>query len=842
MESRHSTERGSVLTEISQEGTKLGDKPRCSHDVSASSGHISDQSSPKMPKEYLNLIHEKSKYLTINEHHGVMRVQHENFNALQETERSRLQSPLAQSFLRFLGTTMPEKTNQGLVDSLRETLQDVTKREKFIKAQLKNYEEQVKFVEEWVKKAFGEQLERLPDQLQYLKSEWEQTHREVSSHQERLREAVNSAQCFDDILSASAYAHASSKKFCSLQFRMLNFMDHEWHKEVIEKSNRINNMSRKINDIWNITEKLKKHLSIKGSAHLENQLKNADFYHLDLKLRVEKELILASTTEPNDVNQRVHCMQNLQKDIETYEILQRHLDSLLGLACRLSAQSNIETLRDGSSFAQDEGIMLLSSDEPWDTTIRMDNISTAYHYNPLQITDKQISLLQDYIKRGDIQSKHILDTSVSIGRYNEMSYAFSGEQNLKTQINYAIKSQSNKYLLQDLMRNGLAREKEAGQSRFGMDAASAGEIEKCIDAAHAINVKAWEICSRITLSNPNMLQEDMAYALTNGVRSFVVHNKTQLDLLYKNAKKYSVKEEEVEIITRIPGPPNAKKTGGAKFGADLKTCENILLSSRRYGMKPTGMAVHVGWQVDSAERMEEGMNYALRKMAQTFKNMEKHGIELSIVDLGGGWPNQFRGKPVPSISENAAIVRELMDKHFGDKKPALILEPGNYLSAAAGITKANIINIDEVPNEPGMLRCVLDVGIFNGGLVDGHYPVSMIIDDKSVEALVSVSPDQKSQHRVVVFGPSCDSSDKVIADVMLSDNPRVHQRFRRMMEANNADYDIAKDIREANEHFIVLHGAGAYTSEYNVGKVGERGFNSIRNPDLVIISQGRVIF
>ena len=277
-------------------------------------------------------------------------------------------------------------------------------------------------------------------------------------------------------------------------------------------------------------------------------------------------------------------MQTLQKNIELYGTLQRHLDSLLGLACKLSARSNTETIRDGSSFAQDKGITLLSSTKAWDATIRMNDTSTAYHYNLLQITDKQISLIQDDIERGDMQPKHILDTAVSIGRYNEMSYAFSGEQNLKTQINYAIKSQSNKYLLQDLMRNGLAREKEAGQSRFGMDAASAGEIEKCIHAAHAINVNAQEICSRITLSNPNMQQEDMVYALTNGVRSFVVHNKAQLDLLHKNAKKCGVKEEEVGIITRIPGPPNAKKTGGAKFGADLKTCENILLSSRHYGI------------------------------------------------------------------------------------------------------------------------------------------------------------------------------------------------------------------------------------------------------------------
>ncbi len=492
------------------------------------------------------------------------------------------------------------------------------------------------------------------------------------------------------------------------------------------------------------------------------------------------------------------------------------------------------------------------------------DMSTTYHYNPLQITDKQISLIQNYIKSGNTKPIHILDTNVSVGRYNEMSDAFSREQKLETRINYAIKSQSNTHLLQDLISNGIAKEKEAGQSRFGMDAASAGEIEKCIHAARAIGIDAWKICSCITLSNPNMQQEDMNYALTNGVRSFVVHNSTQLMRLYKNAREHGV-EKEVEIITRIPGPPDAKKTGGDKFGAELATCEAMLRFSHHVGMKPKGMAVHVGWQVDNVEKMKEGMNYAFAQMAQTFKNVKnKHGIELSILDLGGGWPNQFSGKPVPSISKNAAIVRELMDTYFADlgsKKPTLILEPGNYLSAAAGVTKANIINIDWAPYKQGTLRCALDAGMFNGGLIDQHYPVSIIIDGKAVEALVSsVSPHQESQHPVAIFGPSCDSSDKVIGDVTLSDNPGVREQFERMMEANNVCFEMLKELdsidnsqkqsyidkniqkaQVGSQISIILHGTGAYTSEYNVGKVGERGFNGIRNPELVIISKGRVI-
>lgn len=497
--------------------------------------------------------------------------------------------------------------------------------------------------------------------------------------------------------------------------------------------------------------------------------------------------------------------------------------------------------------------------EAWDATRRMTDMSTPYYYNPLQITDKQKSWIQDYIKSGDMKPRHIVDTDVSIDRYNAMSYAFASEQNLKTQINYAIKSQSNTYLLQDLMHNGLAREKDAGLSSFGVDAASKGEIEKCIHAACTIGIDAKKICSRITLSNPNMLQDDMEYALDNGVRSFVVHNPRKLMLLYQMAKERGI-QQEVEIITRIPGPPNAKKTGGDKFGADLNTCEAMLRFSHHVGMKPMGIAVHVGWQVDSAKKMEEGMDYALKTMAQTFEKVKQHGIELSIVDLGGGWPNQFRGKPVPSINTNAKIVRKLMDQHFGDKKPSLILEPGNYLSAAAGVTLAKITNIDEAPNKPGMLRCTLDAGMFNGGLVDGHYPVSMIIGGKAVEALVSISPHQESQHPAVIFGPSCDSSDLVIGNVMLSDNPEVRKHFEQMNEANNISPEMLKKLdsidhtqkqsyieeiiqkaEPGSQIHILLHGTGAYTSEYNVGEVGKRGFNSIGNPGLVILSQGRVI-
>jgi hypothetical protein len=350
----------------------------------------------------------------------------------------------------------------------------------------------------------------------------------------------------------------------------------------------------------------------------------------------------------------------------------------------------------------------------------------------------------------------------------------------------------------------------------------------------------------------------MDYALKKGVRNFVVQNPSQLMLLYVKAKELGV-HEQVAIMTRIVPPRNATYVSGGKFGSDITLCEKMLQASHNLGMKPRGLATHIGWQTDNSTEMRAKIEDVLRRMAATFKKMKnEYGIELTTLDLGGGWPSQFRGASVPHIRESAAIVAELMDRYFGylgNQKPDIILEPGNYLAAAAGVTKAHIINIEEPMEGRDFLRCVLDVGKLQGGLIDGHYPVSMIIDGEPVELFVDVNKVQKEPDvPVIVFGPSLDSADRVIADIKLTDHPKIRELFAGAIEANRMDNDIVDKLdddsafavtvaQKVKENFplpIVLHGTGAYTTALTVGEPGKPGFNGILNPGLTVISNNYV--
>jgi ornithine decarboxylase len=245
-------------------------------------------------------------------------------------------------------------------------------------------------------------------------------------------------------------------------------------------------------------------------------------------------------------------------------------------------------------------------------------------------------------------------------------------------------------------------------------------------------------------------------------------------------------------------------------------------------MQPAGLAVHIGWQIATLAQMTAGIETVCMFARDVWSTLAEEGIELTTLDLGGGWPNQFRGAPVPSIAENADVVRGLIGTYFGDKKISLILEPGNYISAAAGITKCAAINIDTVPGEPNHIRCVLNAGVFNGGLLDKHYPVSMLLAGELYEVIARESTETDTM-RFSAFGPSCDSVDVVLENLPLHSDTRIRSHLSAMLHENTAS-----TARQITATFI-LHGTGAYTSEFTVGSLGEPGFNGIYNPGLIVL-------
>lgn len=447
--------------------------------------------------------------------------------------------------------------------------------------------------------------------------------------------------------------------------------------------------------------------------------------------------------------------------------------------------------------------------------------ASPYHYEPYYISQMQL----DWLAGSRLKTCHIIDSAVVLRQYGEMSAAFGAG----AQINYAMKSQSAPLVLQRLIAHGLQQEVLPGRARFGLDVASAGEIQKVLQAAVLADVDPSMVAGRLTLSNPNAHKNDITFALQAGVRSFVVHDFRLLYELEQLAGQ-GIKQQ-LEILARIPGPATAQKTGGMKFGASPVICQQLLLTAAQLGMQPVGLAVHIGWQIESEASMRLGMHYALQTMREIADELRPHGIVLQVLDLGGGWPSQFRGRPVPPIAGNAQIVGELLMHYFGAAHGLrIVLEPGNFLSAAAGITSCEIISVG-LSGQSNILRCVASAGKFNGGLLDGHYPVSWYAHNQLDPAFVEPNDPLATSTRIITYGPSCESNDIILPELRLADQPVVQSMIRAEL-----DYSTTGKVTTSDKSGrLILHGTGAYTSEFSVGKHAAPGFNSITNPAVIVL-------
>src|SRR5215471_6113401 len=111
-----------------------------------------------------------------------------------------------------------------------------------------------------------------------------------------------------------------------------------------------------------------------------------------------------------------------------------------------------------------------------------------------------------------------------------------------------------------------------------------------------------------------------------------------------------------------------------KFGCEPDYAADILELARRRGLLPLGISFHVGSQQHNVEAWDR----ALASTAAVFRTCAERGINLSMVNLGGGFPARYVRKTPRLETYGRAIFRSLR-KHFGNAIPETIVEPGRGL-------------------------------------------------------------------------------------------------------------------------------------------------------------------
>ena len=204
----------------------------------------------------------------------------------------------------------------------------------------------------------------------------------------------------------------------------------------------------------------------------------------------------------------------------------------------------------------------------------------------------------------------------------------------------------------------------------------------------------------------------------------------------------------------------------------------VLDLAKRLGLEPCGISFHVG----SQQRKVKAWDRALSMASTVFRDCAERGINLSMVNMGGGFPTKYL-KDVPPVVHYGRSIFRALRKHFGNQIPETIIEPGRGMVGNAGIIESEVVLISKKSDEDEVRWVYLDIGKF-GGLAETM--------DESIRYAIRTPHDGADMTPCVLAGPTCDS-----ADVLYEKMP----------------YPLPVTLEIGDK--LLIEGTGAYTSTYS---------------------------
>ena len=204
------------------------------------------------------------------------------------------------------------------------------------------------------------------------------------------------------------------------------------------------------------------------------------------------------------------------------------------------------------------------------------------------------------------------------------------------------------------------------------DVASPGEIVRCL----GVGVDP----SRLSYGSTIKKQRDIAWAYERGVRLFAIDSEAEL-------RKVGEAAPGSTVFCRIAcDGSGADWPLSRKFGCDPELALELLLAAHRMGLQ-VGLSFHVG----SQQRDPDAWDRALATVADIHAVLRAHEIEPAVVNLGGGFPANYI-EQVPDIATYGAAINGSLQRRLGDRRPGrVMIEPGRYLVADAGVVQAEVV-------------------------------------------------------------------------------------------------------------------------------------------------------
>ncbi len=286
---------------------------------------------------------------------------------------------------------------------------------------------------------------------------------------------------------------------------------------------------------------------------------------------------------------------------------------------------------------------------------------------------------------------------------------------------------------------------------MGVDVVSCGEIATAKKAGYPLS-DAW-------FHGNNKTDEDIRYAMDNGVGCFVADNPDEIVAVEREAAARNIRQRVLLRVTPgiDPHTYEAVSTGkvDSKFGCAIGTGqaeEALLLLLRQPHLDLEGFHCHVGSQVFGEDVFCRAARVMLEWMAQM---RDKHGFTGRVLDLGGGIGVPYvSDDPACAVRERLAEIGETLRETCGRLSfpaPQLLVEPGRSIVADAGMTLYTVGSVKHIPG----YKTYVSV---DGGMTDNpRYALY-----RSRYTCVNASKaDRPHTMAVTVAGRCCESGDLI---------------------------------------------------------------------------------
>jgi ornithine decarboxylase len=353
----------------------------------------------------------------------------------------------------------------------------------------------------------------------------------------------------------------------------------------------------------------------------------------------------------------------------------------------------------------------------------------------------------------------VVDLDVIRDNYNAFAKALPD-----TRVFYAVKANPAPEVLALLAKLGSC-----------FDTASVPEIE--------LSLAAGATADRISYGNTIKKERDIARAYALGVRLYAVDCKAEVEKVARAAPGSKV---FCRILFDCVG---AEWPLSRKFGCEPDMAANVLDHAKTLGLEPHGISFHVG----SQQRNTHAWDRALASAAAVFKECGERGMNLAMVNLGGGFPTKYL-KNVPTVKTYGNAIFRALRKHFGNRIPETIIEPGRGMVGNAGVIETEVVLVSKKSEDDEVRWVYLDIGKF-GGLAETM--------DESIRYPIKTPRDGDVVAPCVIAGPTCDS-----ADVMYEKEP----------------YALPVSLEIGDR--LLIEGTGAYTATY--ASVAFNGFAPLK--------------